>query len=54
MKKLALAALLAITPVTFAETLEHVEEEVHLAMETSPHSIGCWTVWHPPSSVASS
>ena len=34
MKKLALAALLAITPVTFAETLEHVEEEVHLAMET--------------------
>jgi FtsZ-binding cell division protein ZapB len=34
MKKLVLAALLAITPVTFAETLEHVEEEVHLAMET--------------------
>ena len=34
MKKLALAALLAITPVSFAETLEHVEEEVHLAMET--------------------
>ena len=34
MKKLVLAGLLAITPVTFAETLEHVEEEVHLAMET--------------------
>ena len=34
MKKLVLAALLAMTPVTFAETLEHVEEEVHLAMET--------------------
>ena len=34
MKKLVLAALLAITPVTFAETLEHVEEEVHLALET--------------------
>ena len=35
MKKLALAALLAISPVTFAEvTLEHVDEEVHLALET--------------------
>ena len=34
MKKLVLAALLAITPVTFAETLEHVEQEVHIAMET--------------------
>ena len=34
MKKLALAALLALTPVTFDETLEHVEEEVHLALET--------------------
>ena len=34
MKKLVLAALLAISPVTFAETLEHVEEEVHLALET--------------------
>jgi FtsZ-binding cell division protein ZapB len=34
MKKLVLAGLLAITPVTFAETLEHVEEEVHIAMET--------------------
>ena len=33
MKKLTLAALLVITPVTFAETLEHVEEEVHMAME---------------------
>ena len=33
MKKLVLAGLLAITPVTFAETLEHVEEEVHVAME---------------------
>ena len=34
MKKLVLAALLAITPVSFAETLEHVEQEVHVAMET--------------------
>ena len=34
MKKLALAALLAISPVTFADTLEHVEEEVHMALET--------------------
>ena len=34
MKKLVLAGLLAITPVTFAETLEHVEEEVHVAMES--------------------
>jgi len=34
MKKLILAALLAITPLTYAETLEHVEEEVHLALET--------------------
>jgi len=34
MKKLVLAALLAITPVSFAETLEHVEQEVHIAMET--------------------
>ena len=34
MKKLILAALLAISPLTYAETLEHVEEEVHLALET--------------------
>ncbi len=34
MRKLFLAALLAISPVTFADTLEHVEEEVHMALET--------------------
>ena len=34
MKKLILAALLAISPLTYAKTLEHVEEEVHLALET--------------------
>jgi FtsZ-binding cell division protein ZapB len=34
MKKILLSALLVFTPVTYAETLEHVEQEVHIALET--------------------
>ena len=34
MKKILLSVLLVFTPVTYAETLEHVEQEVHIALET--------------------
>ena len=34
MKKILLSVVLVFTPVTYAETLEHVEQEVHVVMET--------------------